>query len=136
MTDPAHPVTGDLAPTEDDASSVVDLQAEGVRLLELARSGDRGRAVRSVMRQPGQNAILLAFPAGGGLPGHDAPGPASLLCLSGSVVLAAGEDEWRLPAGSAHVIPPVRHEVRAEVDSVCLLTVSLPLPADPPGTVS
>ena len=138
MSDPTHPVMGDLAltPVEDDASRVVDLGAEGARLLEKARSGDRGRAVRSVLRQPGQNAILLAFPAGGGLPDHDAPGPASLLCLSGAVVLAAGGEEWRLPAGSAHVIPPVRHEVRAEEDSVCLLTVTLPLPAGPAGAVS
>lgn len=118
----------DLGMTElvtDGADDVVDLLAEGARLLEKARSSGRGRAVRAVVRQPGQQVVLLALPAGGGLPDHDAPGPASLVCLSGEVVLASGEESWRLPAGSAHVIPQAVHEVRAEVDSLCLLTITL-----------
>ena len=129
MTD--HPVMGDLglAPVEDvDRSRVVDLLAEGERLLEQARSSGRGRAVRAVVRQPGQNVILLGLPAGGGLPEHDAPGPASLLCLSGEVVLSTASSSWTLPAGTAHAIPPARHDVRAEEDSVCVLAVSLPQP--------
>jgi quercetin dioxygenase-like cupin family protein len=124
-----HPVMGDLglAPVEEvDPSRVVDLVAEGGRLLDQARSSGRGRAVRAVVRQPGQNMILLGLPAGGGLPEHDAPGPASLLCLSGEVVLSTADASWTLPAGAAHAIPPVRHDVRAVVDSVCVLTVSLP----------
>ena len=127
MTQENHPVLGDLAlqPVEEDPNRVVDLLAEGERQLERARTSGRGRAVRSVLRQPGQNVILLALPAGGGLPDHETPGPASLLCLSGEVVLASGDAEWCLPAGSAHVIPQARHEVRADVDSVCLLTVTL-----------
>ena len=129
MTD--HPVMGDLglAPVEDaDRSRVVDLLAEGELLLEQARSTGRGRAVRAVVRQPGQNVILLGLPAGGGLPEHDAPGPASLLCLSGEVVLSTASSSWTLPAGTAHAIPPARHDVRAEEDSVCVLAVSLPQP--------
>lgn len=128
MTD--HPVMGDLAlqPVEEvDPSRVVDLTAEGRRLLEKARSSGRGRAVRAVVRQPGQNMILLGLPAGGGLPEHDAPGPASLLCLSGEVTLSTAEGSWTLPAGTAHAIPPARHDVAAAVDSVCVLTVSLPV---------
>ena len=107
-------------------AGVVDLHEEGARLLERARASGTGRAVRTVVRQPGQSLILLALPEGGGLPDHDAPGPASLQCLSGEVVLAAGETEWRLPAGSAVLIPQTRHEVRALADSLCLLAVSLP----------
>ncbi|MGO0575942.1 hypothetical protein [Ornithinimicrobium panacihumi] len=105
---------------------VVDLTELGAELLERARAGGTGRAVRAVVRQPGQSLILLALPAGGGLPDHDAPGPASLLCLSGEVVLAAGGREWPLTAGRAVLIPQERHEVRAAVDSLCVLTVSLP----------
>ncbi|GAA4885980.1 hypothetical protein [Serinicoccus chungangensis] len=128
MTGP-HPVLGDLglAPVKEaDPYRVVDLLAEGRRLLDQARARGRGRAVRAVVRQPGQNLIVLALPAGGGLPEHDAPGPASLQCLSGEVVLSTADDSWLLPAGTAHAIPPVRHDVRADVDSVCVLTVSLP----------
>ena len=143
MTNLDHPALGDLGDLGDlgagrsadlglaaieevDPYRVVDLVAEGERLLEKARAGDVGRAVRAVVRQPGQNLIVLAFPAGGGLPEHDAPGPASLLCLSGEVVLSTADDSWTLSPGTAHAIPPVRHDVRAAVDSVCVLTVSLP----------
>ena len=52
-----HPVLGDLAlaPVEEvDPSRVVDLVAEGQRLLDKARASGRGRAVRSVARQPGR----------------------------------------------------------------------------------
>ncbi|MFW5471644.1 hypothetical protein ACOCJ4_16540 [Knoellia sp. CPCC 206435] len=104
---------------------VVDLVAEGGRLVEQARASGRAQAVRLAFGQPGQRALLLGLPAGGGLPDHDAPGPASLVCLAGEVVLSSGGRSWTLPAGSGHVIPQARHDVRAEVDSVCLLTVSI-----------
>ena len=126
-----HPLGGaiGLTPVEEvDPYRVVDLHAEGERLLAKARTGDQGRAVRAVVRQPGQNLIVLGLPAGGGLPEHDAPGPASLMCLSGRVVLSAEGASWTLPAGTAHAIPPARHDVRAEVDSICVLVVSLPSP--------
>lgn len=125
-----HELFGDLglAPAEEvDPYRVVDVVAEGRRLLAKARDSGRGRAVRAVVRQPGQNLIVLGLPAGGGLPDHDAPGPASLLCLSGEVVLSTAGGSWTLPAGTAHAIPQQTHEVRADVDSVCVLTVSLPV---------
>ncbi|WP_404385535.1 hypothetical protein LL946_05380 [Knoellia locipacati] len=104
---------------------VVDLVDESARLVAEAREGGRAQAVRVVVRQPGQKALLLGLPAGGGLPDHDAPGPASLVCLAGEVVLSSGGRSWTLPAGSGRVIPQARHDVRADVDSVCLLTVSV-----------
>lgn len=107
-----------------DVVGVVDLAAEGERLLAQARERGRGRAVRAVVRQPGQQAILLALPAGGGLPAHDAPGPASLHCLTGAVRLGAGERSWELTPGSIVVIPQVTHDVVAHEDSTCLLVVT------------
>ncbi|WP_298885871.1 LuxR family transcriptional regulator [uncultured Serinicoccus sp.] len=122
-----HPVLDDPDQSRaQDPSSVVDLRAAGEALLEEARSTGRGRAVRAVVRQPGQSLVLLGLPAGGGLPEHDAPGPASLLCLSGRVVLSSNGTSWALPTGTARVIPTSRHDVTAAVDSVCLLTLSLP----------
>ncbi|MFK5633580.1 MULTISPECIES: cupin [unclassified Ornithinimicrobium] len=127
MTDEDHPILGSLTltPVEADPERVVDLQVEGERLLARARERGTGRAVRAVVRQRGQHLILLALPAGGGLPDHDAPGPASLLCLSGEVLLSAGDAAWRLTPGTACAIPQARHEVHAAVDSVCVLVVSM-----------
>ena len=104
---------------------VVDLLTEGEKLVAEAREGGRQQAVRLVVRQPGQKALLLGLPAGGGLPDHDAPGPASLVCLRGEVVLSSGGRSWTLPAGSGRLIPQARHDVHAEVDSICLLIVSI-----------
>jgi len=108
----------------DAEEGVVDLLAEGQGLLAAARRDEQGRAVRSVVRQSGQNVILLGLPAGGGLPDHDAPGPASLLCLSGEVVLSSDGHSWTIPAGSARAIPQARHDLRASMDSICALVVS------------
>lgn len=118
--------TGETGGQTGDQTGIVDLIAEGERLLALARERGSECEVRAVLRQSGQQVVLLALPAGGGLPEHDAPGPASLLCLGGAVELSTAEDSWALAAGALHVIPPVRHQVRAEVDSVCVLTISLP----------
>ncbi|KGN41539.1 hypothetical protein [Knoellia aerolata] len=103
----------------------VDLLADGEVLLAQARDGGRAQAVRLAFGQPGQRSLLLGLPAGGGLPDHDAPGPASLVCLAGEVVLSSEGRSWTLPAGSGRAIPQARHDVRADVDSICLLTVSI-----------
>ena len=104
---------------------VVDLLADGERLVAQAREGEQAQAVRLAFRQPGQRSLLVGLPAGGGLPDHDAPGPASLVCLAGEVVLSSEGQSWTLAAGSGRVIPRARHDVRAVVDSICLLTVSV-----------
>ena len=108
----------------DGAQDVVDLIAEGRLLLATARDAGRAQGVRAVVRQVGQKVVLLGLPAGGGLPDHDAPGPASLICLEGEVVLSSGGRSWAVPAGSARAIPQARHDLRADVDSICVLTVS------------
>lgn len=107
-------------------TDVVDLHRTGADLIETARAQGRAQAIRAVVTQPGQRLLLLGFPAGGGLPDHDAPGPASLQCLSGEVVLRSGTDSWTVPAGSAVQIPQARHEVSAAEDSLCLLALSVP----------
>jgi len=103
---------------------VVDVLALGQRLVEEARATGKAQGIRVIVRQPGQRVILLGLPAGGGLPDHTAPGPASLVCVSGEVVLRSGDESWTLPEASAHVIPQAVHDLKAQVDSVCVLTVS------------
>ncbi|KGN34210.1 cupin [Knoellia sinensis KCTC 19936] len=106
----------------------VDLLAVGEAMLVEAREAGRGRVTKAVVRQPGQNLILLALPAGGSLPDHEAPGPASLQCLSGEVVLSSEEGSTTLVAGTVCAIPQSTHAVTSQVDSLCLLSVSLTQP--------
>jgi quercetin dioxygenase-like cupin family protein len=104
---------------------VVSLRALGDRLLDEARAAHSGRAGRTVIALPGLRATLLALAAGRELAEHQAPGSASLVCLSGEATLAAGEREWRLREDDALAIPEERHRLLAERDTVVLLTVRL-----------
>jgi quercetin dioxygenase-like cupin family protein len=44
--------------------------------------------------------------------------------LSGRVVLTAGTDSWEGRGGDLLLIPPTRHALRADDDSVVVLTVA------------
>lgn len=107
-----------------EAHGVVRTGELGSELVAQAREEGRGSAVQCVVDQPHQRSMLIGMPAGGGLPEHDAPRAATLYCLSGAVSLIAGERRWELASGDLVPVPQERHRVEADVDSVCLLTVS------------
>lgn len=105
--------------------AVTDLHALSDALLTQARSDDRGRAAHVVVAGDLQRATAIALLSGQGLDEHAAPPAASLQCVLGRVRLHSGADEWRLTAGQLVAIPPDRHSLDAEEDSVVLLTVAL-----------
>ncbi|WP_010146604.1 hypothetical protein [Serinicoccus profundi] len=107
-----------------EAGGVVLTRERGAELVAKARGQGRGSAVEQVVDQPQQRSLLIGMPAGGGLPEHDAPRAATLYCVSGAVSLIAGERRWELASGDLVPVPQERHRVEADVDSVCLLTVS------------
>ncbi len=106
-------------------SAVTDLRALSDALLARARSDDRGRAAHVVIAGALQRSTAIALLAGQGLDEHAAPPAATLQCVLGRVRLHSGADEWRLTAGELVAIPPDRHSLDAEEDSVVLLTVAL-----------
>ena len=55
---------------------------------------------------------------------HESPGEATLQVLAGQVRLQAGDDAWTAYAGDYLLVPPRRHDLHAEADSVVLLTVA------------
>lgn len=112
------------APDPHGEVQVVDLMTIGAELLDRAADGGRGFAVQTVIEQPGQRVLLLAFPRGGGLPEHDAPPAATLQCLTGAVALLCGEQTWELVPGALVQIPQARHDVKAHQESLCLLAVT------------
>ena len=93
--------------------------------LEVARSAPAGRSAHTVhgghdhlLRQ-----TLMALMAGTEMAEHNSPGQATLQVLRGRVRVSTAEDSWEGGPGDLLVIPPERHGLHAEDDSVVLLTV-------------
>lgn len=103
---------------------LIDLHERGANLLDTVAQAGRGFAIEKVVDQPGQRVLLLAFPRGGGLPEHDSPPAATLICLTGAVALVCGDQRWELTPGSLVQIPQARHDVVAHQESLCLLAVT------------
>jgi quercetin dioxygenase-like cupin family protein len=93
--------------------------------LQAARSSNAGRAAHTIhgghdhmLRQ-----TLIALTGGTELGEHNSPGQATLQVLRGRVRVSAGADSWAGGPGDLLVIPPERHNLHADEDSVVLLTV-------------
>ncbi|MFE7754535.1 LuxR family transcriptional regulator [Streptomyces sp. NPDC057429] len=118
-----------MSPSQDSdpapASEVVPLHAAGQSLLADAHAARARRAARTVVSVPGLRTTLLALVAGCELAEHDAPGAATLGCLTGRVRLATTDREWVLDEHDLIPIPDQRHRLIADTDSVVLLTVRL-----------
>ncbi|MDQ0946883.1 quercetin dioxygenase-like cupin family protein [Streptomyces phaeochromogenes] len=104
---------------------VTELPAMGERLLADARSANSGRAARTVVALPGLRVTLIALASGSELAEHEAPGAATLTCLTGRVTLGTTDRTWPLGQGDIVAIPDQRHSLTAETDAAVLLTVRL-----------
>jgi quercetin dioxygenase-like cupin family protein len=103
------------------------LEELGARLLEEARSQSNGRSALTLTPSEGGplKQTLLAIRAGSDLQEHPAPGPSSILVLSGSGTLSSGEGDVALEAGYWAPVPTEPHRVHADDDLVALLTVTI-----------
>jgi quercetin dioxygenase-like cupin family protein len=103
------------------------LEELGARLLDEARSHGNGRSALTLTPSEGGplKQTLLAIQAGSDLQEHPAPGPSSLLVLSGSATMSSGDGEVTLEAGCWAPVPTEPHSVHADEDLVALLTVTI-----------
>jgi quercetin dioxygenase-like cupin family protein len=103
------------------------LEELGARLLDEARSHGNGRSALTLTPSEGGplKQTLLAIQAGSDLQEHPAPGPSSLLVLSGSGTMSSGDGEVTLEAGCWAPVPTEPHSVHADEDLVALLTVTI-----------
>ncbi|HEU5266046.1 MAG TPA: cupin domain-containing protein [Jatrophihabitans sp.] len=104
----------------------ISLTALARTQLEAARNAGSGRSSHTiyggherVLRQ-----TLVALVAGSELSEHENPGEATLQVLSGRVRLTTADASWDGAPGDHLVIPPARHGLHADQDSVVLLTVA------------
>ncbi len=107
--------------------STVDLHQLSADLLDRAARGSAHRAA-STLPHPvdGLRQTLIALLAGAELGEHESPGPASLLVVRGRVRLLAGDQTVEVSAHEFTPIPDRRHSMRADEDSVVLLSVAVP----------
>lgn len=117
--------------------TVTNLPALCDELLATARTAHSGRAARTVRGHADRlRDTVIALTAGSELSDHESPGEATLQVLSGSVRLTVpgSPDAVTLTAGDLADLPPIRHGLAADTDSVVLLTVALPAGPGNPGT--
>ncbi len=100
------------------------LEAMARQHLAAARQAPAGRSATTVVggHEHALRQTILALTAGTVLAEHDNPGEATLYVLAGRVTLAADGQSWDARTGDLLIIPPARHEVRADEDSTVLLT--------------
>jgi quercetin dioxygenase-like cupin family protein len=93
--------------------------------LTQARKGAAGRSAHTVFggRDQRLRQTVIALLSGQRLEEHESPGEATLQVLSGRVRLVAGDSAREAGAGELVPIPPARHALEADEDSVVLLTV-------------
>lgn len=97
--------------------------------LALAKEASSGRSAHTVYggQEHHLRQTLIALAAGRQLGEHDNPGEATLHILVGRVRLVAGDVASVGVRGDLIVVPPARHHLDAEEDSVVLLTTSVAL---------
>ena len=107
--------------------STVDVHQLSAELLDRAARGSAHRAA-STLPHPvdGLRQTLIALLAGAELGEHESPGPASLLVLQGRVRVLAGDQSVEVGPHEFSPVPDRRHSLRAEEDSVVLLSVAVP----------
>lgn len=106
-------------------SQFVDLHETAASLLAAALRSRARRAATTVYgsRDTVLRQTLIALAAEAELGEHDSPPEATLQVLSGRVRLIGDGRSWTLTAGDLIPIPPERHSVSADEDSVFLLSV-------------
>lgn len=112
----------------------VDVHALAGELLQQASGEGAGRAARTLPHPvDGLRQTLIALTAGAVMDEHESPGAASLMVIRGRVSVLAGDDVVEVGAHSIVPVPDRRHGLRAEEQSVVLLSVALPARSEDDG---
>lgn len=96
--------------------SVIDLHGNDV---PLARTHSE-----PLLNAGGMKVVRIELPQGSEIPRHSVPEASTLQCLAGSILVCLDDEEFRLSADQLLFFGAHQpHVVRANVDSVLLLTI-------------
>lgn len=102
---------------------LVDFKAEQENLMTTARRASAQRAGNTLYRGDGLRQTMVALLAGAEMTEHESPIEAFLHVIQGRVTIHGDDRKWTIEAGQLLPIPPEKHSVIAEEDSVFTLTV-------------
>lgn len=103
-----------------DTDSILDEHSR--KHLVLAHDDPHGRSADILVHDGPLRQTLIAMVGGTELGEHNSPPAASVLVLSGSVNVVAGDDEVTLRRGELRGLSHHRHSVTALEDAVFILT--------------
>ena len=94
------------------------------QLLREATSAKSGRAALTLARGDDMTVVLTAMKAGTALQEHHAPGPATVITLSGSIIFTTSAEKITLEQGEAVTFTAdILHAVYASEDSAFLIII-------------
>ncbi len=121
MANPDHTPAGDhpvQAPVH-----LLDLEVSADEL--LAKLPGSRRQTQSLAREGGVSVVMMAMEPGDAVQEHSTKGAVNVQLIRGHALLAAGNDSFELRPGKLVLIQPeVRHDLRAQEQSVVVLTIS------------
>jgi quercetin dioxygenase-like cupin family protein len=105
------------------------LSLDGIGREQLVHAKDESSGRSSSTVFGGHEQVLrhtvIALREGSSLTEHNSPGEATIIVLSGHVLLSAGSTSWEGHKGDLLVIPPERHSLEALKDTVVVLTTAM-----------
>ena len=105
----------------------IDVHALAGELLQKASAERSGRAARTLPHPvDGLRQTLIALRDGAVMDEHESPGAGSVMVIRGRVRISAGDGGVEVGAHQITPLPERRHSLRAEEESVVLLSVALP----------
>lgn len=102
---------------------IVDFTAEQQRLKQEAHNAPAKRAGSTLYRGDGLRQTMVAIEAGAEMTEHDSPAEAFIHVLEGQVTIHGKSRQWQISEGNLLSVPPERHSVTADQNSVFTLTV-------------
>lgn len=104
-------------------AQVIDLETAADRL--VAKLPGTRRQTENLAREAGSSVLMMAMEAGDQVQEHSAPGVVSIHVVRGHATVTAEGEAFSLRPGQLALLQPgVRHDVRAESQSVLVLVVS------------
>lgn len=105
----------------------LSLDAVGREHLERSQDASSGRSSSTVFGGHEQvlRQTVVALREGSSLNEHDGPGEATIIVLSGRVLLSTGSTSWEGRKGDLLVVPTERHSLEALMDAVVVLTTAM-----------